>query len=1422
MCSICSSNNDEDLINDFEDLNTSISNNELDLAKELKSLCELYKDKTDRWKEKEPQESAKIFHQLGILYKNKCLDHGQASLPNKRKYIQSAALLNCALDRQPLSKEIGEDLQKLCADLLKNSKAQLQHFGLVEFTRNLKKEIDQWRNDLKKRATVLLPIVDEVVENDLKQFECQKINTVESLQNEIAEKYKYFMKEISRVTVEVLGHNPCDFSLIGLGSMTRREITPFSDFESLILLKDTKCCYCKELEYFRWYAVVFQVIVINLGETPLHCVAIPSLNDSNTDLGNWFFDAVTKRGISFDSMMPYACKNPLGRPPTKSKPFTTELIKPVSEMVKYLEQEHDEKNGYQLSDILTYTCLITGSEDVYSDFEVKREDVLRVAKAYKKKEVKDMIKKDMEIHSTKLGISSTIENDSYNVKKLAYRSTTIFITGIAKWYNIKPGSCFEVVRKMEDIGLIFGDDFSRKLQYAVALACEIRLKTYLEHNCQWDYANLSEEETDEELLTSLISAVGKRSCYDYLEIACCLQYDAITHFQLDRSYLFYNCITMYIAISSLLRMYDRLNVAKAYINRRPVLPHQPADNYNVIDYDREVLEDLSWSQNSFAQGEDYGSSNSNIFKQTDGHISINTSKSSNIRLGNWHNEMQKLNQKLASSECFSPELDEPHSTFKNLDEQLTNILLRIADDLFKTGVYFEAEYCYKAALKSLQNNTDSSKKWIKAKCFYWIGMCLSRTRNYDCALDKFFEALSEGESQKEMEHFKGDCNLQIGLCQRHLSKPEEALKRFESALRICSSDDAKKSENVAFCMVNIGICLCNMSKYEDALKQFEKLLKFCVLDCNVSPTSKANFLYNLGFCLQNLNQYDEAQEKLLEAVQIYRYDLDHEERNDADRAKTHIHIGNCFKVMNNHETALDNYLESLNLWKKLHQLYPGDHMGYLQYSKAMAYKRIGSCYLKYNFCEKAVKNFKESLQTFQKLCHRRKNLTSNLYDLRRSLSGAYRGVGDFESACMCYRECLAMTNKTTPKKQIADLHRQIGDCLKQMKEPHEESSEKALEIYKELIENEEKDKQPLRKCIGLSYWSLNNTVSARDKFREFINVSKRSNSSLLLLIDRVEIARVLIFIGKLWNSDGNKDAAKRAFEDSLKRFLALPVSLEYEHTIAYLYNQIGICWLSSAREAPPDSVKEFKSISKSNFEKAKSRQNMLLLTSKGKMELARTYKNLGEVLSLPPQYKNFGKVIYEKETQQYRDAITYYGKAKKLYEEMGFKKFAQDIADLFKNLGTCFKTLKNWEEAIKNFQDAADVYKSIPKSGAEVSNNIPFVKKNVGLCYQNLELHEEAIASFKESLEAYSEVSDISSHCLDKAFINEMIAKSYEALTQRQAAMPYYKKSLSIHESMPVEEQNQKQIAFLKSKLTPLDYKSKHGRRRHQHNYEEK
>ena len=572
---------------------------EFKLAKELKALCEPYGKK---WIEKESKESAKILHKLGLLYhKNACAKAPPRSSEQKRKFIQSAALLNCALVRQPTEAEqIRSDLLSLCSDIIRCAGGVQTVCNLVDYAKTLKEEVEKWRQSLKEEVNRIPHIQDERCEQDLKDLEDKKIKVTEIYQNEITEKYKSFMRQVSHFAFEVLGKRPSSFALVGMGSMARKEITPYSDFENIILLKDEvqfEKDYEDVLEFFRWYAVIFQVIIINMGETILPSVNIPSLNDSNTKNGDWFYDAHTKRGISLDGMMPHACKSPLGRPATENKPFPMELIKTVSEMANLVTKEEDLKNGYHLADILTNTCFVDGSEEIHKVFIEKVQNCSTNVQNQNDSTLSAMIKEDLHNHSTKLGISSTINNDSYNVKQFVYRSTTIFITGIAKLHKVPPGSCFEIIRKMRENNLT-SETFSRKLQYAVAVGCEIRLKAYLTAGQQNDFIHTSLDGTEEDISSSLVKAVGKKSCYDYFEIACCLQYDTmeVFNFKYDTSYMYYHPVTMCITISSFLHMYDRIIDAWHFVRNNPILEDRPNLSDINTDDDDEFENDVCDSE----------------------------------------------------------------------------------------------------------------------------------------------------------------------------------------------------------------------------------------------------------------------------------------------------------------------------------------------------------------------------------------------------------------------------------------------------------------------------------------------------------------------------------------------------------------------------------------------------------------------------------------------------------------------------------------------------------------------------------------------------------------------------------------------------------------------------------------------------------
>ena len=280
--------------------------------------------------------------------------------------------------------------------------------------------------------------------------------------------------------------------------------------------------YASHLEYFRWYSVIFHTIILNVQETIVPSLNIKSLNDKESELGNWFFDDHTPRGISFDGMMPHAGKFPLGRTQhTPDKPFKTELIKSVNEMLRYLTFEEDLKNGYHLADILTNTCFVFGNQSVFDKFQNDLEKYGRnISKQDRIEEVKHQVKKDLDSFSARFRLAKLKKYDTINIKQLVYRSGTIFVLALARIHNIAGESCFDMINKMAQAKLIT-NKAKNKMLYAIAIACEMRLRVYVQNNSQCD--NLVDLKHDVESTKKFLNIVGSASTINYLQIAYCLQ-----------------------------------------------------------------------------------------------------------------------------------------------------------------------------------------------------------------------------------------------------------------------------------------------------------------------------------------------------------------------------------------------------------------------------------------------------------------------------------------------------------------------------------------------------------------------------------------------------------------------------------------------------------------------------------------------------------------------------------------------------------------------------------------------------------------------------------------------------------------------------------------------------------------------------------
>ncbi|XP_078485315.1 uncharacterized protein LOC108950285 [Ciona intestinalis] len=484
---------------------TSVEN-EAEIAGEIKKLC------NEKGIEKNPKETAKLLHKLGLLY------FGRS--PDKISLVQAAVLINAAISRHPENEdEMREDLVYLCNDVVNASGAE-RIKDLVKLGSIAKKTIQEMREMCNTELQKM-----ESRESDHER-ETEKYLFIRELQGKISEQYRSIMEMISKDIVLILGEAPCKWAHVGLGSLARKEVTPYSDFESVILLEDGVECredYEKILEYFRWFTTLFQIAVANVGETIIPSIAVPSLNNFLVDNGDWFFDVHTPHGVCCDGFMPHASKTPFGRfQETEHKPWKTELIKPVSLMLEYLKKDVDLKNGYHLADILTVTCFVAGDPDVYAFFEDGVESHLASNADDDSRDQMMVMTEEFRAFSVFNTLPNVHATKRINAKKVVYRSVTLFVSTLGRYYGLKTCSCFGIISELRKSGII-SQEAEHNLNYAVAVACEVRLKVYLKNGGQNDSVvmkagfNATEGEED------LTEIVKLDDIVNYFTIAFCLQ-----------------------------------------------------------------------------------------------------------------------------------------------------------------------------------------------------------------------------------------------------------------------------------------------------------------------------------------------------------------------------------------------------------------------------------------------------------------------------------------------------------------------------------------------------------------------------------------------------------------------------------------------------------------------------------------------------------------------------------------------------------------------------------------------------------------------------------------------------------------------------------------------------------------------------------
>ena len=795
------------------------------LALKLKHLC------NDKGIEIDPVASSQIIHALGLLYFRKGC--------NKISLIQSVGLLNSAITRNPKNFSIiKRDLSKVCQFILEQAKAQNSTADLIEKATEVKNDVDLMRNEVNRRLTISKTIQNYEKLNRAKSIDQQKtkIKLIKNIQLHIAKNYKKIMKDISQYCEHVMGPPPCKFAVVGMGSLARKEITPYSDFEHIILLENVvisrglKNC----LEYFRWFTVIFHVIVLNMQETIIPSLNIEYLNNETSELGDWFFDTCTS-GISFDGMMVHACKFPLGRTqPTKNKPWTTELIKPVDEMLEYLSDDVSLKQGYHLNDILTATCFVYGDEALHDAFKTgiqshnaskTRDEVFD--------EIRKQIKDDLDNFAARTKLVSLKPNDKLNVKQMFYRTSTLFISALGRICAAKSSSCFDIINELFGQRKI-SENTKHKLLYAVAIACEIRLCVYMKAKSQRDY--IQAHETSQTIFDEILEFNSVESIVNYFQIAYCLQRRIIEKLGIKKSHIYSNYSLMNITICYVLKLDEQM---LALLKEKLTFS---------IDIDLE--QENTVAKNNFFMCFD------KYLADMENEMKISASKV----VGN-RSDIYSLFNALGDA-AFDNKLE-------NVDEEI-ELYMRVVEILQRLSLSDDDQ---KKMIENENMDIDSLIGIMQTI----IAISQIVINKYDKASLQINQAFKNFDQTNNEPNLVAEFNSFAGNIFFAVKKYEKSLTCMQIALGINLSLNFAQFDNsheVAILYAAVGICLLKLNRYESliylnmAVKIFEGTDLENIRSVSLMFFNPTSMFHNLGKCLMRLGHFQRALTCLFQALEL--------------------------------------------------------------------------------------------------------------------------------------------------------------------------------------------------------------------------------------------------------------------------------------------------------------------------------------------------------------------------------------------------------------------------------------------------------------------------------------------------------------------------------------------------------------------------
>ena len=249
-------------------------------------------------------------------------------------------------------------------------------------------------------------------------------------------------------------------------------------------------------------------------------------------INGWFYDDITRKGVSVDGFLPQACKTPLGNMPLGNAP-EFELIHTPEKMADFQNNDWYCKNWKLCDTLLTVSPL---QPDKHILVDAYRKEMVKILSCPCDSECCEhdascgdwptrgscrglrTLRKDVSRYGDVMTGNNVLDDGKiYDVKKEIYRLTDRVFAALAKCYEVDASGTFAILDKLCEREIISSearDNFAN----ASTIAIKLRLSTYLKAGKQGEQLMASSnEETGK--LTSVFYMPNNEELFHFLFIA---------------------------------------------------------------------------------------------------------------------------------------------------------------------------------------------------------------------------------------------------------------------------------------------------------------------------------------------------------------------------------------------------------------------------------------------------------------------------------------------------------------------------------------------------------------------------------------------------------------------------------------------------------------------------------------------------------------------------------------------------------------------------------------------------------------------------------------------------------------------------------------------------------------------------------------